>query len=297
MYKITSRWPHQSTIKVEWNLGKRCNYDCSYCPKEIHDNTSPHVEIEYVYATIDKLTAIGKPIRLSFTGGEPTVHPKFREIVEYAKHKGVTWINVTTNGTRTCDFYNNLSVDQLVFSIHVEHNWRKVLDTMLTVHNKSRNVIAQIMAHHQHMNSIREIYSTCKDNSVPATVRRIRWVTDNRDVFDDLRYAPTDLEWIKKKTATVESNCVIDDGILMHSNDVIKLSLNSFESWNCNAGVESLMINWDGEVYRATCRVGNSLGNIYLDTDFYFPDSGITCSRKWCTCASDIPITKIKKDE
>jgi hypothetical protein len=26
MYKVTSVWPHQDQLKVEWNLGKRCNY-------------------------------------------------------------------------------------------------------------------------------------------------------------------------------------------------------------------------------------------------------------------------------
>jgi len=53
------------------------------------------------------------------------------------------------------------------------------------------------------------------------------------------------------------------------------------------------MINWDGEVYRATCRVGGSLGNIY-EGNFENPSDSITCTRNWCTCAADIPITKIK---
>ena len=55
MYKVTSRWPHQNSIKIEWNLGKLCNYDCSYCPSSIHDNSSPHTNIEILKATVDKL--------------------------------------------------------------------------------------------------------------------------------------------------------------------------------------------------------------------------------------------------
>ena len=51
MFKVTSRWPHQNSVKVEWNLGKRCNYDCSYCPSSIHDNTSAHTDIEVLKAT------------------------------------------------------------------------------------------------------------------------------------------------------------------------------------------------------------------------------------------------------
>jgi len=51
------------------------------------------------------------------------------------------------------------------------------------------------------------------------------------------------------------------------------------------------MINWDGEVHRATCRVGGSLGNIYTGT-FSVPVEPVICTRDWCTCAADIPISK-----
>ena len=54
------------------------------------------------------------------------------------------------------------------------------------------------------------------------------------------------------------------------------------------------MINWDGDVHRATCRVGGSLGNIYQG-DFEIPEQAIICTRKWCTCAADIPLTKVKE--
>jgi len=61
MYNVTSRWPHQDSIKVEWNIGKRCNLDCSYCPAEIHDNFSPHTNVKVMLNTIDALAEIGKP--------------------------------------------------------------------------------------------------------------------------------------------------------------------------------------------------------------------------------------------
>ena len=52
MNKITSSWPHQDQIKIEWNLGKRCNYDCSYCPSSIHDSFSPHTDINILEGVI-----------------------------------------------------------------------------------------------------------------------------------------------------------------------------------------------------------------------------------------------------
>jgi len=294
MYKVTSRWSHQNSIKIEWNLGKRCNYDCSYCPASIHDNSSPHTDIETLKLTVDKLMMLGKPIRLSFTGGEPCVHPKFDELVRYCKHVGISWISVTTNGTRPYEFYASLPVDQYVFSIHFEYDWLKISSTLRKLADATQiKLIGQLMAHHNHMISVRTIRQVLKQEHIPCTVRRIRWTEGDHDLFDDMRYHPDDLAWIKEQDATVQSNCVIDDTQLIHANDVIKLHLNKYKDWTCNAGIESLMINWDGEVHRATCRVGGSLGNIY-DGTFLQPVDAIICDRNFCTCAADIPITKVK---
>jgi MoaA/NifB/PqqE/SkfB family radical SAM enzyme len=296
MFKVSSRWPHQDSVKIEWNLGKRCNYDCSYCPSSIHDNFSLHTDIDILKSTVDKLTAIGKPIRLSFTGGEPTVHPKFEELIKYCRHKGISWISVTTNGTRTFDFYKSLLVDQYVFSLHFEYDLERTLDTINKLKNKTNiAIIGQIMAHHDYMTNVKTVRSMFNNLSIPNTVRRIRWTEGDHDLFDDMRYHPDDLAWVKEQDATVQGNCVIDSSQIIHANDVIKLHLNKFKGWKCWAGIESLMINWDGEVHRATCRVGGSLGNIYNDT-FKLPDEAVVCDRNFCTCASDIPLTKINCD-
>jgi MoaA/NifB/PqqE/SkfB family radical SAM enzyme len=133
-----------------------------------------------------------------------------------------------------------------------------------------------------------------KKHGVATTVRRIRWTEGDHDEFDDDRYTPDDLSWIKQQYSTVQANTIIDDKDEYHANDIIKLHLNQYNGWVCAAGIESLMINWDGEVYRATCRVGGSLGNIYHDT-FNVPTESVICDRNFCTCAADIPLTKEKQ--
>jgi MoaA/NifB/PqqE/SkfB family radical SAM enzyme len=302
MYKITSRWPHQDSIKVEWNLGKRCNYDCSYCPSVIHDNTSEHISFETAKDVIDRLLMLDKPIRLSFTGGEPTVHPKFESIVNYAKHNGINWISVTTNGTRKPEWYARQRVDQYVFSVHFEYDYQRVLHNITSIKDRNISLVVQLMAHHEHMKAVRDSADYLKIIKVPFTVRRIRWTEGDHNIFDDMRYHPDDFKWLMENESTVKSNVIIfdktEDGwqeSLMHANDVIKLHKNQYKGWACNAGIESLMINWDGDVHRATCRVGGSLGNIY-EGMIRVPTEPITCTRDWCTCAADIPLTKTSLD-
>jgi hypothetical protein len=301
MYKVINRWDHANSIKVEWNLGKRCNYDCSYCPSSIHDNTSPHTDIEILKSTVDNLITLGKPIRLSFTGGEPCVHPKFLELVKYCKHVGINWISVTTNGTLPYEFYSTLEADQIVFSIHLEFDWRRVFNTVESVVDlTNKKVVAQIMAHHDYMDAVLQLRARCLLAHIPNTIRRIRWTQGDHDLFDDMRYNLTDSEWLNEQEATVQPNTLLfykDKPMEQrHANDVIKLHLNKYKDWSCNAGIESLMINWDGDVHRATCRVGGSLGNIY-EGNFVAPSEPITCDRNFCTCAADIPLSKELKNE
>jgi MoaA/NifB/PqqE/SkfB family radical SAM enzyme len=294
MYKVTSVWPHQDQLKVEWNIGKRCNYDCSYCPSSIHDNFSAHTDINVLEATIDKLCDLGKPLRISLTGGEPCVHPDIEDLLEYLKRKYVFWVNLTTNGTRGYRWYlnNELFYNHLVFSLHFEHEWTRIFDTILKYYDETeREFFVNIMAHHDKMDHVRSVAKKFDEVGIKYAIRRIRWTEGDHNVFDDLRYNGNDLQWILEHAATAKPNCRIDDSKIIHSNDVIKQHLNQFKDWQCNAGLESLMINWDGEVHRATCRVGGSLGNIYQGT-FVAPVEPIVCTRDWCTCAADIPLSK-----
>ena len=296
MHKITSSWPHQDSIKIEWNLGKRCNYDCTYCPSSIHDNHSPHTDINILEATVDKLCEIGKPLRISLTGGEPCVHPDIEDLLDYFKRKDIFWVNLTTNGTRPANWYlqNEMYFNHLVFSLHFEYDWQRVVRTINEFYDRTQtDFFVNIMAHHDHMDSVRKVVKEFREKGIRFAVRRIRWTEGDHNVFDDMRYDGNDLEWIISQDATAKANCRIDDVEIMHANDVIKLHMNKYKGWTCNAGIESLMINWDGDVHRATCRVGGSLGNIY-EGNFVAPSEPVTCDRDFCTCAADIPLTKIK---
>ena len=299
MFKVENRWGHHTSIHVEWNIGKRCNLDCGYCPAEIHDNFSPHTDLDVMVNAIYELEKIGKPIRLSLTGGEPTIHPKIEKIIECAKAR-LQWLSITTNALRMPEWYAKQPVDQWVFSLHFdnEHSQRAAenivyYSQLLDMHSKDTKFQVNLMCHHEHMDKVRQAAQLLEGHNIPYVCRRIRWTeAEDRDYFDDMRYKEKDLEWILSKKSTVKANCVVDDKDLIHANDVIKHKLNAFEGWSCNAGLESLMVNWDGDVHRATCRVGGSLGNIYKGT-FESPVAPIICTRKWCTCVADISLTKV----
>ena len=245
---------------------------------------------------MDELSKI-KNIRISFTGGEPCVHPKILELLEYAKPK-VSWLNVTSNGTRTAEFYIDILdrlINHIVFSIHFEYDYQKVIETVLNVaqQTKNKNILAHVMMLPGQLDDVADACRRLKEAGIKYALRPIRW-TETHDVFEDMeRYSVEEKDFLVAQNHNPPHNTLIDEKDSCNTNDLLIEKTNQFKSWKCNAGLESLMINWDGEVHRATCRVGGPIGNIYEGT-FAQPTEAIDCTREWCTCAADINITKVK---
>ena len=65
---------------------------------------------------------------------------------------------------------------------------------------------------------------------------------------------------------------------------------NRFRGWECWAGLQQITIHNDGNVYRAICRQGGLLGNIY--TGFEMPVDTVMCAKETCNCAADIHLSK-----
>src|SRR5688572_19658335 len=113
-------------FRVEWNLGKRCNYDCSYCAPSIHDKKSEHLPYDIFMRTVDRLVGIARDrkqkIRISLTGGEPFLHPEIFKMLEYMKSNGVDRISLTSNSSLPATTYVRgfEFVDYLILSCHFE---------------------------------------------------------------------------------------------------------------------------------------------------------------------------------
>ena len=99
---------------VIWDLGRRCTYACTYCPPHRNNKTSPLVTFKDLKASMDFLDEYvkiyedmrGRPYtkrKLSFTGGEPTIHTGFLKFANYIKETyGDRYtIGITTNGMFT----------------------------------------------------------------------------------------------------------------------------------------------------------------------------------------------------
>jgi len=102
-------------------LTYRCNNDCvhCYCNLPANDRAAKESELSYEQLThiIDQIVEEGC-LFLVLTGGEPLLHPRFRDIYVYAKEKGLL-ITVFTNGTLITESVADLFADYYPFGVAI----------------------------------------------------------------------------------------------------------------------------------------------------------------------------------
>ena len=92
--------------EIYFIISSRCNLHCSFC---IRKNISMYedITIEDAKSVIDKLAIEFSRSNMIITGGEPTLHDNFLEIVEYACKRFLR-VYVNSNGMFSLDIANGL---------------------------------------------------------------------------------------------------------------------------------------------------------------------------------------------
>jgi MoaA/NifB/PqqE/SkfB family radical SAM enzyme len=116
---------------------RRCNLSCAYCNE--YDKTSEPVPVEEMERRIDQLAALGT-LAITFSGGEPLLHPELETLVERIRGAGII-ATLITNGylltAERVERLNRAGLDYLQISIDnvapddVSKKSLKVLDQKL----------------------------------------------------------------------------------------------------------------------------------------------------------------------
>ena len=114
------------------DYGKKCNYDCSYCSDDVHDNHSPFLnieKIEHLFSLFDIEYFNKKKKSLCITGGEPTLSNELEEVILLGKEYGFETIAINSNGTASKSRFLNFLENgvKLDLSIHREYANEKLI--------------------------------------------------------------------------------------------------------------------------------------------------------------------------
>lgn len=121
-----NEWIHPTTGQVmrrmEFHITYHCPEKCTFCSEEHRMQAFSAFPVTFArVATVLRLEASRGVESVHFTGGEPTIHPQFVEILQLAKKLGLR-TSIGTIGTRLADerFAERAMpfLDEALFSIH-----------------------------------------------------------------------------------------------------------------------------------------------------------------------------------
>ncbi len=177
----------ENRFQVIWDLGRRCTYACTYCPPHRNNKTSPIVGLEDLKSSMDFLDdyiSIYEDMRekpyniksLSFTGGEPTIHPGFLQFGRYIKEKyGETYsVNMTTNGVfskKKANQYKELFGGTI--SYHPEGNPKEKALAIENIFTMGRKYKVNVMFHKDYFEECMKLCEDLKEAGIKHIPRRI----------------------------------------------------------------------------------------------------------------------------
>lgn len=102
----------------------RCNLSCPVCYAESAPHHGRHRTLEEIEEMLDIVVRNeGEPDVVQISGGEPTVHPQFFEILDIAKKKPIRHLMLNTNGIRIAkdrEFVKRLASYMPDFEIYLQ---------------------------------------------------------------------------------------------------------------------------------------------------------------------------------
>ncbi|GJL78067.1 MAG: radical SAM protein [Nitrospinaceae bacterium] len=85
--------------RIHVELTNVCNFDCTFCPKQEMTRKYEYMDYERVCSIIDQVAEYNLAEKITFhVMGEPFMHPRFFDILDYAAKLKVK-TGITTNGT------------------------------------------------------------------------------------------------------------------------------------------------------------------------------------------------------
>ena len=82
-------------------INEACNLSCPVCFADSSVKREGHLSLQEVERALDAVVASeGEPDLVQLSGGEPTIHPQFFEILAAAKRRPIRHLMINTNGLR-----------------------------------------------------------------------------------------------------------------------------------------------------------------------------------------------------
>ena len=307
---------HKDMFAVSWILGRYCNYRCSYCWPYANSPKKDHRPTDLCLSTIDEIKRQAREnqfnsFHFSLSGGEPTFHPGFLDIVKHLAGDIGNYhsLHMTSNCSRPIKWFrefvdiikpfNQVYVTPSFHSEHVD-TFEKVeqfADKLVLMQDGGVFVTINIVMIPERFYDLyssamyfrsRGINVTLKPQSDPTASFVVTGYTD--DMMEKMQ---EDLPW---KDEEFQIEMYDGDGnkyLFDQAERFNAFGFNKFKGWMCNSGYQSIIIREpDGSIKRSYSCHDQPLG--YIDKGFKLFDGPVVCTTPSCVSSADSKIPKRK---
>ena len=270
--------------RIQWLLGNNCNYSCSYCHEmfRIGDKPFPSDDLlkEVCQDIIYHFDDQGRDVAFEFIGGEPTLAASMKDIGRKLHNHPVDII-LKTNGSASIEWWTESKryLSDVINSIHKEFCDIDHIESVVTLLQQEKvvhpvNVQILIPTNHEdrNWNWAVETRKRFQQNFGLGDIQLL-WLDFARG--SSMFYPYKDYQWNQYIEFTGR------DPRSPVPEYVGRVEQYSYQGYNCYAGIETLVIDQDGRIWRGWCNQGGPIGSIY-ELPIVWPTDPIVCQKKIC---------------
>ena len=297
--KIISISSKNRYMVIEFSLTNICNYKCSYC-YQLKDKKNS-LDIEDCLNFFKKIRKIypDENIKILLMGGE-TLYYKDIDILLDTLYNMNIKVDITTNGSKPKEWWKKYApkIENICVSYHpTEVSEEAFIQQCKNIvkYSKRHLSIMLMLPYETFFENIK--FAERLSEEVPNLII-LGKLLHNRTHYTEkcLLFYKSNNRWKSKKFKSNKS--IFDDNFLevrygsekniITTKDLIKNNQNNFKGYKCFLGIYRFFVNFDGNVYGASCGEGH-LGSI---KKFTISKKAILCPRDVCNCPEDIKIRK-----
>lgn len=299
-----------NTIVVNWCVTDKCNYRCSYCLPSLNRGRILEADFNSIVKFCNSFINRNKNknIYFEFTGGEITIWDKFPILVSFLKDYENVSVGLISNGSRNIEWWNEIKnyIDHVSLSFQPEFSKKEHYTKLVDLLSNYLKVHCNIMMHPSYFELCKGVAEFISENICNVSLALQPLLIEFKDQLYD--YTPDQLEIIDKQHELYGSRIKYtrlwpvyrgamkkvyeNKEIVSSAHRFISEKTNRWTGWKCYAGVEQIVVDLEGNVWRGWCKEGGRLGNIRDEVNLK-PDP-IICQRDYCHCNFDIMCTKEK---
>ena len=284
-------------LHVDWWLMNHCNYNCSYCADIIKNSSIELPNIKDCCDFIDKLkqhaVSINKNVEFNITGGEVTQWTFLPDLLEKIQRSGFV-STIRSNASSSISEWTKIleHVNCVRLEFHPEHQNLSHF-AMIVAATMKANVHCSLTINMipERWQELEQMIDKIKNLYPDLSIQKKMLFSDPLEKTNPLPYTEPQIKQFENQSGDL---IFYENGISTRTDfqTLIIHGKNKFAGDHCYAGLEQLIIDAWGRVYRGHCRQGGKIGTV--NKDIKFPIEPVACKKPTCDNGFDILATKIR---